>query len=253
MKTFRLVVAVSLSCLLNSNSTLLFAKTETRTLLVAYSNVIELNYSLVSKLQRDKTTDQEIKGLLGVPSMIDSDGQRTQWYYVVGRANLHIQFNSDHTVASYEYKGSDLGTPAKIEAQQTKTLVAGTTDADLIRLLGEPTYVSVSQSGKAIYYVNALTQSTLRVAINDKAGLVTDYLFLEKGQKKSLIDTDKLMDITKGKTTLTDMSTLFGQPTRKVIDKGKESWYYQSGNAQLIVNFNQDDSKTVSAYHYKQN
>jgi outer membrane protein assembly factor BamE (lipoprotein component of BamABCDE complex) len=253
MKTFCLIVAVSLSCTLNSNSNLLFAKTKENALPVVYTSVAELNYSTVSRLQRGKTTDQEIKTLLGAPTMINSDDQRTKWYYIVGKSNLHIQFNTNHTIATYEYKGSNFDAPSKIDTRQVETLVAGTTDANLIRLLGEPSYVSVSESGKAIYYSNSLTKSTLRIAINDTAGLVSNFLFLEEGQKKSSIDTDKMMEITKGRTTLTDMFILFGQPTKKVIDQAKESWYYQSDDAQLLVNFNQDASKTVSNYQYKKN
>ena len=251
MKTIRLVLAVSLSCTLSSYSTHLLAKTGIKYLSEIHDNTTKLDYHTISQWQRGETTEQEIKNLLGLPTIIDSDKYHTQWYYKTSNARLSIQFNADHTMAGLQYNAADLDVPQKVAAQQLKSLVAGTTDMDLVRLWGEPTYVNVSSSGKEISYRDLLTHSTLQVAINEQVGLITNFRFFEKGSKKSFIDTEKVMRINKGQTTSSDIVNQFGPPTMRTIEKTKESWYYESDNALLSIDFDQDD-QTVSAYQSKQ-
>lgn len=251
MKTLQLLVAVSLSCTLSSYSTDLFAKIGMSYLSEIHNNTTKLDYQAISKWQKGKTTEQEIKNLLGLPTIIDSNGKHTQWYYKTNKARLSIQFDTDHTMSGFQYNAADLDVPKKVQAEQLKSLVAGTTDIDLVRLFGEPTYVNVSASGKEISYRDLLTHSTLQVAINENIGLITDFHFFEKGIKKSFIDAEKVMTINKGQTTNSDVINLFGHPTMRTIGKVKESWYYESDNALLSIDFNQDD-KTVSAYQSKQ-
>lgn len=251
MKTLQLIVAVSLSCMLSSHSTQLFAKTAMDSLSKVHNNTAELDYLTISKWQQGKTTEQEIKSLLGVPTTIDSDARHTQWYYKTNKARLSIQFNANRTMSGFQYSAADLDVSQKVEAQQLKSLVAGTTDMDLVRLFGEPTYVNVSASGKQINYRDLLTHSTLQVAINETIGIITNFHFFEEGSKKSFIDTEKVMSISRGQTTNSDIIDLFGHPTMRTIEKTKESWSYQSDNILLLINFNQD-TKTVSAYQFIQ-
>ncbi|GAB3789954.1 hypothetical protein GCM10028818_59330 [Spirosoma horti] len=216
-----------------------------------HNNTLKLDYLSISRWQKGKTTEQEVKSQLGVPTIIDSDGKHTQWYYENNKARLSIQFNVDHTVSGFQYSAANLDVPRKVEAEQLKSLVAGTTDIDLVRLFGEPTYVNMSASGKEISYRDLLTHSTLQAMINEHIGLITDFRFFEKGLKQSFIDIEKVMNINKGQTTSTDIVNLFGRPTMKTIEKTKESWCYESDNALLTIDFNQDN-KIVSAYQSKQ-
>lgn len=244
MKAFRLLIALSLLCASASNPPELLARAAIE------KPVADLNYQTVSNLQRGKTTIQEIKTLLGSPNMIDSKDQQTQWYYRTDKVDLRLQFSADHILAGYEYKSSDSNATYKVEVQQVKSLSTETTNADLTRLVGEPTYAVVSVSGKELYYRDLSSKSTLKVVIDDKAGLVTNYLFLEEGPKEPIIDAEKVTDINKGETTAAELINFFGKPTRLMIDKDKESWYYVSGGTQLLIDFSQGDKKTVSNYQY---
>jgi len=242
MKTFPLLMAVILFCALASIPVRLVARTVGAESSVVDPGAADLSYRAVSSLHRDKTTDQEVKDLLGLPTMVDAEGQQTQWYYKTDKVSLHIRFNADHTLAGYEYKSSDSLASSKIEAQQLKSLFAGATDADLIRIVGEPTYAIVSGSGKELYYRSLSNESILQVAINDEAGLITNYLFLEEGPKDPSVDLEKVIDIVKGQTTAAELTGLFGKPTKRMIDQDKESWYYLSADMKLLVNFNRDDN-----------
>ena len=133
--------------------------------------------------------------------MIDSKDSQTQWYYRTEKADLRLQFNADHTLAGYEYKSSDSSTAPSVEARQVRALSAATTDADLMLLVDEPTYAVVSSSGKELYYRDLSTKSTLKVDVDDKAGSVTNYLFLEEGPKDPLVDAERVTDISRGRTT----------------------------------------------------
>lgn len=251
MKTLPVAIAVSLSWLLSGYSLDLLARPGSHDRSAIHTNTPPLNYRAIRDWQKDKTTEQQIKNQLGLPTIIDATRQHTQWYYKTSKASLSIQFNADHTVAGFQYNAANGATPQIVQAEQLTALVAGTTDLDLIRLFGEPTYMNLSAAGKELSYIDKLTQATLQLVINEPVGLITSFHFFEKGVKKSFIDTGQVMTINRGQTTRTDIVNLFGPPTMKTIEQTKESWYYEADNARLWIDFNQDN-KTVRSYQSQQ-
>ncbi|MEZ0483292.1 hypothetical protein [Fibrella aquatica] len=256
MKALPLLLTVGLSCtLLAVPSARLVAQQKTDKQpdgLEKTNPVAAPDFTTISKLTCGQTTDQAIRSLLGKPVSIASTGESTEWAYRFDKLNIRVQFDAQNKLTSCLYQQYDRNSSA-LDVRNIKSIRVGSNAADLVRLLGEPTYLSMSASGMEMAYVNAPDQTKLQVILSGKDGFtVTDYQFSVTAQRPLVIDSDKLTNIKKGQTTLSDVAAILGEPTQKTINKSAESWYYESADSRLFLRFNRDQTSTVVAYQYDQ-
>lgn len=213
------------------------------------------DYATVRKLTCGQTTSQDVRVLIGKPVSIASNSKSTEWAYRFDSLTIQVQFNAEDKLTGCSYVSSRTSRP-DLDVPKIKSIQVGTAEADLIRLLGEPTHLSLSASRMEMAYANTTEQTRFQVLLVRKSDFnVTDYQFSVTAKRPLLIDSDQLISIKNGQTSLADIVHLFGEPTQKTISHKAESWCYESTDSKLLLQFNRDQPGTVVAYQYnlKQN
>jgi len=216
------------------------------------------DYKTVSKLSCGESTQQTVRLLLGTPTNVSVGETQTEWMYRIGKTSVHIQFDAEKKVVAYLYQAPPLQTPAKLAIEQIKLVKAGDSETELVRLLGEPTYASVSQGRKEASYNSTPGHASFQVKLyaNEPTFVVAEYLFTESLRKpastsaSSVLTADHVLTLEKGKTSLADVIQAFGTPAQKTISLKNEQWFYESAEAKLLLQFSRSIPETLLTYQY---
>ncbi|NID12975.1 hypothetical protein [Fibrivirga algicola] len=216
------------------------------------------DYETVSKLSCGESTQQTVRLLLGTPTDVSVGAIQSEWMYRRGKTSVHIVFDAEKKVVAYSYQAPPLQPSAELAIEQIKLVKAGDTEAELIRLLGEPTYASVSLRHKEVSYNSTPRQASFQVKLNTSKPtfVVAEYLFTEPLKKSastsasSVLTADNVLTLEQGKTSLADVVQAFGTPAQRTISLKDEQWFYESAEARLMLQFSRSLPETLLTYQY---
>lgn len=224
-------------------STLLFGQVNTKK---------EIDLNIVESLI-NKATPGQVKATFGEASDEVISPTHALLLYKVGSKEYVFKFNEDKKLTAFVLDNKAENAAAQLSYSDVKEARIFTKKSDISKKLGQPTQVTIDNNNEVWYYKYGNEPLAEKVLIVNfdllTPSIVKSYNYYADAHASSAVSSDILSSFTIGVLNLKEIEKKLGQPTKVIMNKQSEDWYYTSPNTTLIVYF--DKESRLNDYLFK--
>ncbi len=201
----------------------------------------------------NKATPGQVKATFGEASDEVISPTHALLLYRVGSKEYLFKFNEDKKLNAFVFDNKAENAASQLSYTDVKEARTFTKKGDISKKLGQPTQVTIDNNNEVWYYKFGYEPAAEKVLIVNydisTPSIVKSYNYYADAHTSFAVSSDILSSFTKGVSSLKEIEKKLGQPTKVIMSRQSEDWYYTSSTTTLIVYF--DKESRLSNYLFE--